>query len=249
MYVPWMANARYGTNYSTEATSNGRIMSWGDWLYSTTTNNPPPPATASPTSLPPTAVPPTVTNVPPQPSPTPIPVQPTATTVVSPTTIVIQPTATTIPSTPVPTQPTTVVLPTTTTVAQATATLNPTAEKVYDDKNPLFVYSTGWQNVSHASAYNRSYKETTRGGATVKFPFTGQSFSILYKGGPSFNVMEVYVDGALIATINQRLSTATYQRRWDYPGQLTAGRHTLKLVFKAASGSTSRGSIDAVIVR
>ena len=32
-YVPWLANARYGTAYPTSSTSNGRIMSWGDWLY------------------------------------------------------------------------------------------------------------------------------------------------------------------------------------------------------------------------
>lgn len=32
-YVPWMANARYNTNYPTTSASSGRIMSWGDWLY------------------------------------------------------------------------------------------------------------------------------------------------------------------------------------------------------------------------
>jgi hypothetical protein len=33
-YVPWLANARYGTSYPTSTGGNGRIMSWGDWLYS-----------------------------------------------------------------------------------------------------------------------------------------------------------------------------------------------------------------------
>jgi hypothetical protein len=32
-YVPWMANYRYDTAYPTEASFNGRIMSWGDWMY------------------------------------------------------------------------------------------------------------------------------------------------------------------------------------------------------------------------
>jgi hypothetical protein len=32
-YVPWIANARYGTSYPAPSTSDGRIMSWGDWLY------------------------------------------------------------------------------------------------------------------------------------------------------------------------------------------------------------------------
>lgn len=32
-YVPWMANARYGTSYTVGTSLGGRIMSWGDWLY------------------------------------------------------------------------------------------------------------------------------------------------------------------------------------------------------------------------
>ena len=32
-YVPWLANARYGTSYLVSPTIDGRIMSWGDWLY------------------------------------------------------------------------------------------------------------------------------------------------------------------------------------------------------------------------
>ena len=32
-YVPWMANARYGTSYPSPPTAGGRIMSWGDWVY------------------------------------------------------------------------------------------------------------------------------------------------------------------------------------------------------------------------
>jgi hypothetical protein len=36
-YVPWLANARYGTCYPMSTDGNGRIMSWGDWLYATGT--------------------------------------------------------------------------------------------------------------------------------------------------------------------------------------------------------------------
>jgi hypothetical protein len=32
-FVPWIANARYGTAYPTTTGGNGRIMNWGDWLY------------------------------------------------------------------------------------------------------------------------------------------------------------------------------------------------------------------------
>jgi hypothetical protein len=180
----------------------------------------------------------------------PTPVAPTSTaTGIAPTATRVPPTSTRVPPTPTLAQPTATVLPTNTAIVAPTSTSGSPTEQTYDDKNPLFVYSTGWQNVSHASAYQGSYKETTRGGATAKFPFTGQGFSIIYKGGPFFNAIDVYIDNALVATLNQRLSTAAFQQRWDYPGSLSPGRHTLKLVFKAASGGVSRGSVDAVIVR
>jgi hypothetical protein len=93
-----------------------------------------------------------------------------------------------------------------------------------------------------------SFARTSTNGSSVTFPFTGQSFSIIYKGGPSYRKMDVYIDGALAATIDERLDVSTYKARWDYPGQLSAGPHTLKLVFVTTSSSTN-GSLDAVIVR
>jgi hypothetical protein len=164
------------------------------------------------------------------------------------------------PSVPVPTAtPTKVVHPTPTptlTVPTATKTSGPAtptpvpgSPKTFDDKNAAFVYSSGWQSISTSKAYNGSYRETTKNGATITFPFAGQSFSIIYKGGITFSKFDVYVDGALVGTLNQKLSAATYQRRWDYPGQLASGNHTLKLVFKVTSSTINRGSLDAVIVR
>jgi hypothetical protein len=164
------------------------------------------------------------------------------------------------PSVPVPTAtPTKVILPSPTptlsaptatrTLAPATPTAAPGSPKTFDDKNAAFVYSTGWKSVSTSKAYNGSYRETTQNGATVTFPFTGQSFSVIYKGGITFSKFDVYVDGTLVGTLNQKLSAATYQQRWDYPAQLASGNHTLKLVFKVTSSTINRGSLDAVIVR
>ncbi|HEX9332584.1 MAG TPA: endo-1,3-alpha-glucanase family glycosylhydrolase [Anaerolineales bacterium] len=159
------------------------------------------------------------------PSPTPTLIAPTiAPTIVSTIAPAITPT---LASTPVPS----------------------TSAQTFDDKNTAFVYSAGWQSVSTTNAYDGSYKETTQNGTTVTFPFTGQSFSILYKGGVTFSKFDVYVDGALVATLDQKLSTTTYQKRWDYPSQLVLGNHTLKLVFKVTSSTIYRGSLDAVIVR
>ncbi|MEP6895543.1 MAG: hypothetical protein ABI986_08040, partial [Chloroflexota bacterium] len=155
--------------------------------------------------------------------------------------------ATPIPPTATPTQapppnPTATLINTPVPATPAPAT-------TLDDKSSSFVYSSGWTTVSTSKAYNGSFKETTNNDATATLTFTGQSFSIIYKGGVTFSKLEVYVDGVLVNTLNEKLATATYQSRWDYPGQLAFGTHTLKLVFKVTSATINRGSLDAVIVR
>jgi hypothetical protein len=123
-------------------------------------------------------------------------------------------------------------------------------ENIFDDKNPAFAYSSSaWQSISTTKAYGGSYRETTRSGSSVSLPFTGQSFSILYKGGVTYGKLNIYVDNVLVGTLNQKLATSTYQQRWDYPGQLPAGNHTLKIVFQAVSSTINKGSLDAVIIR
>jgi len=124
------------------------------------------------------------------------------------------------------------------------------AAQTFDDTNAAFAYSSSaWQDQSTSQAIGGSYKETTKSGSFVTLPFHGQSFSIIYKGGVTYGKLNVYVDDVLIGTLNQKLSTATYQKRWDYPGQLPTSNHTLKLVFEAVSSTINKGSLDAVIIR
>ena len=126
----------------------------------------------------------------------------------------------------------------------------PGTAQTYDQTNSAFTYSsTAWQQISTQYAYNGSFRESTRDGSFVTFSFTGQSFSIIYKAGVTFSKLQVYVDGVLVGTIDQKASATTYQKRWDYPGTLAYGNHTLKLVLQATSSTVYRGSLDAVIVR
>jgi hypothetical protein len=177
-------------------------------------------------------------------SPVPASTQTTSTAVpVTPTLMepALSPTALppTLTSTSVPVQP------------SSTATAQPaqgSQETNYDNKHSAFVYSAGWVEEVSAYAIDGSFARTSTNGASVTFQFTGQSFSLIYKGGPSYRKMDVYIDGVLAATIDERLDVSTYKARWDYPGQLPPGAHTLKLVFVTTSASTN-GSVDAVLVR
>lgn len=189
----------------------------------------------------PTLVQPTSTLSPATPQNTASPVPPTA-----------QPTSTSVP---VISSPTT--LPPTLTFTSVPAQPSPTVtaqpvqppqEIRYDNKNSAFVYSAGWVEEVSSYAIDGSFARTSTNGSSVTFQFTGQSFSLIYKGGPSYRKMDVYIDGVLVGTIDQRYDVSTYKARWDYPGQLPNGPHTLKLVFVTTSASTN-GSVDAVIVR
>ena len=194
---------------------------------------------------------PTNTILAPSFTPTLTPVPLTATPTVSPAPV--SPTATVtaiLPTVTVDASPTSVQPTITLTSELPTTTSQPALETIYDDKDSAFVYSTGWEDVSKKQAYNGSYKLTTQNDSFATFTFTGQSFSVLYKGGPAFRKMNVYVDDVLVETINERTDTSSFQLRWDYAGQLVSGDHILKLVFVTPNTSNgTNGSIDAVIVR
>jgi hypothetical protein len=130
----------------------------------------------------------------------------------------------------------------------STAATQQAQETIYDNRHSAFRYSEGWAEEIRAAAVDGSYARTSANGSWVTLPITGQSFSIIYKGGPSYRKMDVHIDDVFVGTIDERHDASTYQARWDYPGQLSPGAHTLKLVFVTTSSSTN-GSIDAVIVR
>ena len=208
----------------------------------TSTSSPFPTSTPiSPTSTPIATLPAATNTAAPIASPT---IPATATPLTSKSTALPTYTSTSIPT--LPTFTATVVPPT----ATAAGVPGSGTETIYDDRDSRFVYSSGWQDVNRKQAYSRSFKATSQNGAQVTFPFTGQSFSILYSGGNSYRKIDVYVDEVLVGTINQELSSSAFQMRWDYPGRLAIGNHTLKLVFVTTDTSNrTNGSIDAVIVR
>jgi hypothetical protein len=164
------------------------------------------------------------------------------------------PTSAPASATPAPTE-TIVVLPTNTPAPTETEVLPtespvPSVEVTYDHTDPGFAYSPEWTEQDNASAVGGSFKQATENGSSATFTFEGQSFSVLYTGGPAFRSMDVYIDDVLVGSINQKTGSRTYQLRWDYTGQLEPGSHVLKLVFITDdTTSSTKGSIDAVIVR
>jgi hypothetical protein len=144
------------------------------------------------------------------------------------------------------TKPPTLV-PTSTPTRLPTATATTAANsKVYNDKDSAFVYSSGWKQVSDSRAINGEFMVTDKVGSSVTFTFSGTKFSIIYKTGPAFGKMDVYIDGKLVGTINQYTGSALFQQKWSYSGTLATGTHKLKMVFASPAGGKT--SVDAVSV-
>jgi len=159
--------------------------------------------------------------------------------------------------TPMPPTPTETPVPPTATATMTASPVPPSpaptaafVETVYDDTDSSFLYSSGWKDEWKRAAYGGSFKQTTQDGSYVTLNFTGQSFSVLYTSGKEYRTMDVYVDDVLVGSIQERGWRQAFQQRWDYPGQLAPGSHTLKLVFVTSDKrNRTRGSLDAVIVR
>jgi len=206
--------------------------------------------TAVPTLPPPTA---TLTSNPSSATETSEPAQPTITLTSLPpsptftsTSVPPTPTFTSTSVPPTPTFTSTSIPPTPTPVLSVPNS----SETIYDDRDAHFIYSSGWQDLASQAAYGGSFKLTSENGAFVTFSFSGQSFSILYLSGNSYRDMDVYLDGVLVGTIDQKGGRSESLSRWDYPGQLAQGNHSLKLVIITPGKSWKpSGSIDAVIVR
>ncbi|MBI5953312.1 MAG: right-handed parallel beta-helix repeat-containing protein [Chloroflexi bacterium] len=211
-----------------------------------------PVATATPTvastQIPPTpTLEPAFTATPIPPTNTP---EPTITATPIPPTFTSTPAQTYIPptNTPEPTMTATPIPPTSTMAPTSVPqTPLPGSEVIYDDRDSAFVYSAGWENKDMQDTYKGTLKLTTTKDSSVTFNFTGQSFSIVYRGGPNYGKMLVYVDGVQVGTLDQMLADYASQKRWDYTGQFASGPHTLKLVF--VNVKYAPGSLDAVIVR
>ena len=207
--------------------------------------------TATPTNTPEVQATPTTVTETPIALPTDISTEPIATeTPVPPTATFTEiPTGTPVPATLTSTTEPPTITATATEPPSPTPTL-PVLGKTYDDLDGAFSYSSDWQSEYKRAAYGGSYKQTTKNGSYVSLNISGQSFSILYTTGREFRTMDVYVDGTLVGSINERSWKQTYQERWDYSGQLSPGTHTLKLVFVTENmRDRTKGSLDAVIIR
>jgi hypothetical protein len=110
-------------------------------------------------------------------------------------------------------------------------------------------YSGTWRSTSFAGAWGGSVKYSVAPSASATFNCSAcRALAWVTDEGSAHGSANVYVDGALKATINTQSSTPlnrviAYKFEWATPGP-----HTLKIVNKATSGHP-RISVDGFLIR
>lgn len=103
------------------------------------------------------------------------------------------------------------------------------------DTSSLLRYSSGWASVTDPTAYGGVAHESSAGGSSVTYTFSGRSIAWLGEVGPTFGKARVYVDGVLTwvetgaATESPR--RLLFRRTWT-----TVGTHTITVVVNGTAG-------------
>ena len=103
--------------------------------------------------------------------------------------------------------------------------------------------SGGWRTTRTRPALKGTLATSTKAGAQAKLDFEGDQFAVVVRRGPRGGLLELFLDGQLIDTID------TYSRKVDdrrimYVGDAGGGTHTLRL---RATGTASAGSAGTTV--
>ena len=98
----------------------------------------------------------------------------------------------------------------------------------YDDKSANWVYSGTWKALKDAESLNNSLHQANKLGSTASIYFTGTQFRLAYWATPNQGLLDVYVDGAYLTTIDQ-YTPVGHHRIYVSPVFIN-GPHSLQVV-------------------
>jgi len=109
------------------------------------------------------------------------------------------------------------------------------------------IHKTGaWSALTKPDASGGSYQRSATSGASATIHFNGTRLDVIAMKGTTTGVMDVYLDGAKMATINTAASVAGYQLTMWTTGGISDGYHTVKIVRSPLSASGKYLTLDAV---
>lgn len=112
-----------------------------------------------------------------------------------------------------------------TAVASAPAAVGP---GFYDDKSAYWSYTGTWKTLTDSESLNNSLHQANKLGSTASFYFTGTQFRLAYWATPNQGLVDVYLDGAYLTTIDQ-YTPAAHARIYVSP-VLVNGPHSVQFI-------------------
>jgi hypothetical protein len=105
-----------------------------------------------------------------------------------------------------------------------------------------------WQQVTNSNAAGGSYTREHLKGATASVRFRGNAISWLTVTGPNQGLAKVFIDGALVQTLDQYAPTTSYRVPRTFGG-LASGEHTITIEATGVKGNPAASntfvSVDA----
>ena len=116
---------------------------------------------------------------------------------------------------------------------------------VHDNSEAGISYSGRWESMSGVvGPYGDSLQYSYYPGGSIQTAFSGRQIKLSWLAGEGAGVLEVYVDGAKVASIDQASPSWAWGKRWT-SDLLPAGEHNLRFVF-ASGGFVSLDALEVV---
>ena len=97
-----------------------------------------------------------------------------------------------------------------------------------DAMDPALVYTGAWNDDQNPGFHESSARYTSETGASVEYAFTGTMVRWYGQNDTNFGTARVYLDGALVETVNVNGPAAMGQLLFE-SAELTAGPHTIRI--------------------
>lgn len=114
-----------------------------------------------------------------------------------------------------------------------------------DDRDAALVYTGTWHDDSNPAFYEGTARYTNSVGASVKFRFAGKSIRWYGQTDTNFGSARVYVDDALVKTVDTRGSAATNVMLFE-AFDLSDAYHTIEIVCESGTIDIDRFAYERV---
>jgi hypothetical protein len=117
----------------------------------------------------------------------------------------------------------------------------------YSETSPSMAYTGSWHQTYSGVYYGGGAKWSATGGAKATFNFTGRSIAFVSRLGPTKGRARIYLDGALVVTLDLYASSYQSQRVAWARNFAAAGKHSVSVIVMGTP-TRPRVDVDAFVV-